>query len=55
MPNKMLNVVTTIALGWLVSTSFAGLSLARDDEKKLPYPDVTDTSHATNKVQDIFE
>ena len=56
MPNKLLNVATTIALGWLVSVSFAGLSFAKDrDEKKLPYPNVTDTSHATDRVADIFE
>jgi hypothetical protein len=59
MPNKLLNVATTIALGWLVSVSFAGLSFAKDrdefPEKKLPYPNVTDTSHATDRVADIFE
>ena len=52
MPNKLLNVATTVALGWLVSVSFAGLSFAKDrgefPEKKLPYPNVTDTSHATD-------
>jgi len=59
MPNKLLNVVTTIALGWLVSVSFAGVSFAKDKdefpERKLPYPNVTDTSHATDRVADIFE
>ena len=55
MPYKMLNVVTTIALGWLVSTGLAGPSFAQDPQKKLPYPNVTDTSHATNKVAHIFE
>ena len=50
MPYKMLNVVATIALGWLVSTGLAGPSVAQDPQKKLPYPNVTDTSHATNKV-----
>ena len=51
MPYKMLNVVATIALGWLVSTGgLAGPSFAQDPQKKLPYPNVTDTSHATNKV-----
>ena len=38
MPYKMLNVVTAIALGWLVSTGFAGPSFAQDTNKKLPYP-----------------
>ena len=56
MPYKMLNVVATIALGWLVSTGgLAGPSFAQDPQKKLPYPNVTDTSHATNKVGHIFE
>jgi hypothetical protein len=55
MRKKILNVVTTITLGWLVSTGFAGLSLAEDPHKKLPYPDVTDTSHATNRAAHIFE
>jgi hypothetical protein len=55
MPYKMLNVVATIALGWLVSTGLAGPSFAQDPQKKLPYPNVTDISHATNKVAHIFE
>ena len=33
MPNKLLNVATTIALGWLVSMSFAGLSFAKDRDE----------------------
>ena len=55
MPYKMLNVVATIALGWLVSTGLTGPSFAQDPQKKLPYPNVTDTSHATNNVAHIFE
>ena len=34
MPYRMLNVVTAIAIGWLVSTGFAGLSFAQDPQKK---------------------
>src|SRR5215471_8380079 len=52
MPYKMLNGLTAIALGWLVST---GLSFAQDPQKKLPYPNVTDTSHATNRAAHTFE
>ena len=55
MSYKMLNAVATIALGWLVSTGLAGPSFAQNPQKKLPYPNVTDTSHATNKVAHIFE
>jgi hypothetical protein len=56
-PYKMLNVVTTIALGLLVGIGLTGSTVAKDDEheKKLPYPNVTDTSHATDRVADIFE
>ena len=52
MPYKMLNSLTAIAFGWLVST---GLSFAQDPQKKLPYPNVTDTSHATNRAAHTFE
>ena len=55
MPYKMLNVVTAIALGWLVSAGFASSSFAQDNNKKLPYPSVTDTSHATNPAAHVFE
>jgi limonene-1,2-epoxide hydrolase/ketosteroid isomerase-like protein len=46
------------ALGLLVSAGFADRSSAWDREipgKKLPYPDVTDSSHASDRVEDIFE
>jgi len=51
----MLNVVTATALGWLVSVGFAGSSFAQDNNKKLPYPSVTDVSHATNNAAHVFE
>jgi ketosteroid isomerase-like protein len=50
------------ALGLLVSIGLAGSSTAWGHDgdreipsKKLPYPDVTDASHATDRVEDIFE
>src|SRR5215510_13533672 len=55
MPYKMLNVLAAIALGCLVSNTLANLSFAQEPQKKLPYPNVTDTSHATNKAAHIFE
>jgi len=60
MPLKFLNVATAISLGLLVSVGLAGLSSAHDFDfdfghKKLPYPNVTDTSHATDRVADVFE
>jgi hypothetical protein len=36
-------------------TGLTGPSFAQDPQKKLPYPNVTDTSHATNNVAHIFE
>ena len=55
MQYKMLNVLTATALGCLVSTGFAGSSFAQDNNKKLPYPSVTDVSHATNNAAHVFE
>ncbi len=54
-PYKMFNAVTAIALGWLVSAGFASSSFAQDNNKKLPYPSVTDVSHATNPAAHVFE
>jgi SnoaL-like protein len=54
-PYKMLNAATAITLSWLVSAGFASPSFAQDNNKKLPYPSVTDVSHATNRAAHIFE
>ena len=48
------------ALAGIAFTLFLGAALAHDDgkpgnAKKLPYPNVTDTSHATERVANIFE
>jgi hypothetical protein len=51
----MFNALTAIALGWLVSAGFASSSFAQDNNKKLPYPSVTDGSHATNPAAHVFE
>jgi hypothetical protein len=51
-------ITTTIALTLLVSVGFSSRLGAEEAEfraKNLPYPDVTDTSHATDRVADIFE
>ena len=51
-------ITTTIALTLLVSIGFSSRLGAEEAEfhaKNLPYPDVTDTSHATDRVADIFE
>lgn len=42
----------------VIALSMGGAAVAHDDgrhEKRLPYPDVTDTSHATDRVADMFE
>jgi ketosteroid isomerase-like protein len=46
---RTLTIVLTIALGWL---GLAGPSFA---DKKLPYPNIADVSHATNKAAHVFE
>jgi SnoaL-like domain len=58
MKTRMLCAVAALAAGLLVSAGLTGLSAAEDREfpkKNLPYPDVTDTSHATDHVEDIME
>ena len=58
MKTKVPGTITTIALALLVSIGFSGRPGAEEAEfraKNLPYPDVTDTSHATDRVADIFE
>ena len=58
MNTKLSGIITTIALTLLVSIGFSGRLRAEEAEfraKNLPYPDVTDTSHATDRVADIFE
>jgi hypothetical protein len=55
---KVLGIITTIALALSVSIGFAdrlGAEKAGFRAKNLPYPDVTDTSHATDRAADIFE
>ena len=58
MKTRMLGAVAALAAGLLVSAGLTGLSAAEDREfptKNLPYPDVTDASHATDRVEDILE
>ena len=54
MKQKLAGRLTAIALAFLVGAAFG------DDDneaapKNLPYPNVTDTSHATDRAADIFE
>jgi len=51
MKARMICAATATAFGALVC---AAPSLA-DSDNKLPYPNVTDASHATRKVEEIFE
>jgi hypothetical protein len=56
MKDRMIRAVTALAILLLVGAGSAGRSFAGEiPAKKLPYPDVTDTSHATKKVEDIME
>ncbi len=58
MKDRILCAATAAALGLLVAGLVAP-SFADDGrgipEKRLPYPDVTDASHATDRVEDLFE
>jgi hypothetical protein len=56
MKTKVPGIITTIALALLVSIGFPGRLGAEQAEFRgnLPYPDVADTLHATDRVADIF-
>lgn len=47
----MIGAAAAAVFGLFVSTG----PLFADSDNKLPYPNVTDTSHATKKVEEIFE
>jgi hypothetical protein len=54
----MLCTAAALAFGLLAAAGMTGPSSAWDGEfpkKDLPYPDVTDASHATDRVEDIME
>src|SRR5438445_10163451 len=56
--NKALASLATIALALMVNVAFGDDDRHdndRDDNKNLPYPNVTDTSHATDRAADILE
>ena len=59
MKNKALATLATIALALMVNVAFGDDDRHdndRDDNaKNLPYPNVTDTSHATDRAADILE
>ena len=58
MNTKVLGIIATMTLTLSLSVGFADRLAAEKAEfsaKNLPYPDVTDTSHATDRVADIFE
>ena len=59
MRNRAFAVAATFALVLMVNGAFGHDdrhdSDRHDHGKKLPYPNVTDTSHATDRVADIFE
>lgn len=48
---RVLGFTAALVLGWFAGGNIA----AADDAKKLPFPDVTDTSHGTAKALKIFD
>ena len=52
--NKALSAFAAIAFALFMNAA-VGDDGRHDHAKQLPYPDVTDTSHATDRVADIFE
>jgi hypothetical protein len=58
MRNRTLAILAALALAVFANGAIGGDDRHGDDwhaHGKLPYPDVTDTSHATNRVAHIFE
>ncbi len=48
---RVSGLTAALVLGWFASGNIA----AADDAKKLPFPDITDTSHGTAKALKIFD
>jgi SnoaL-like domain len=59
MRSKAFATLATLTLALIVNVAFGDDGRHDNDRhdhaKKLPYPDVTDTSHATDRAADIFE
>jgi hypothetical protein len=51
MSHHTLRLMAAVSVGWVISSGLA----AADDAKKLPFPDVLDSSHGTKKAATIFQ